>query len=468
MTDKIVERHLEDSERRVGEAAATTITSSSSFTSSGTYPGYPKSVSELARKSQVYGREKLVHSFKQSELYSWLTFTVGIFYGIPAVQLVLHHNYSLTESGDQDLCYYNFLCTVPSFNLTNFNNILSNSYYLICGCLFMILTWNRQRQYYNFLDQMAERPSPEDSELSSMQLAQEASQYGIPQHYGLFYGMGIALIMEGFFSSFYHVCPSPENFQFDTTFMYLMAVLSFLKVYQFRHADITANAYKTLLGIGILIFFEALGIFYGETVYWVIVLTLYFLLTVFLIGILYHPGEWTFRSRLLTQLGISASSRMKRKRTPCQLSIPKHHGILIGILIALNLGMLIYGAVAQSGISSYILNVFLGNLMAYVAYYVGMKIYFKEKFTVSVYIYTALTMGCLVVALYYYTRGITDSTLSPAESRNGNRECIVFDIYDSHDIWHMFSAMGLFFCFMLLHNLDDGLFFTPRTEIKVF
>ncbi len=431
-------------------------------------PWYPKSVAELSKKTSGYGEEVVVHSFKQSELYSWLTLTMGLFYGIPALQLVLNHNFNLTDSGDQDICFYNFLCTIPSFNFTNFNNILSNSYYLICGVLFIILTWNRQRQYNNFLRQMAESPPPEDCHLSSMQLAVEASKYGIPQHFGLFYGMGLALIGEGFFSSFYHVCPSKENFQFDTTFMYIMATLSYLKVFQFRHPDITASAYKTFLGIGVVIFIEAIGIFYGTTAYWATTLTIYFLLMASLIGILYHPGQWTFERSLINRFGDSAKTRLKDKRPDFSFKIPKEHAILIVLLILVNLVLLVCGAAVQPNTSSFILNIFIGNLLAYVAYYAGMKIYHKEKLTISVYIWAILTAISVVIALYYYTRGITDSTLTPAESRNGNRECILFDMYDSHDVWHMFSAMGLFFVYMLLLNLDDGVFFTPRSEIKVF
>ena len=37
---------------------------------------------------------------------------------------------------------------------------------------------------------------------------------GIPQHFGLFYAMGLALIMEGIMSACYHVCPNYSNFQF--------------------------------------------------------------------------------------------------------------------------------------------------------------------------------------------------------------------------------------------------------------
>ena len=53
---------------------------------------------------------------------------------------------------------------------------------------------------------------------------------GIPEQYGIFYGLGLALIAEGFMSATYHICPTKESFQFDTTFMYLIAILLFLKV----------------------------------------------------------------------------------------------------------------------------------------------------------------------------------------------------------------------------------------------
>lgn len=41
-----------------------------------------------------------------------------------------------------------------------------------------------------------------------------SQEYGIPKHFGLFYAMGIALMMEGILSACYHVCPNYSNFQF--------------------------------------------------------------------------------------------------------------------------------------------------------------------------------------------------------------------------------------------------------------
>ena len=62
----------------------------------------------------------------------------------------------------------------------------------------------------------------------------QQQQEGIPEQYGIFFALGLALVMEGVLSGSYHICPTKVNFQFDTTFMYVIGVLLFLKFYQFR------------------------------------------------------------------------------------------------------------------------------------------------------------------------------------------------------------------------------------------
>ena len=41
-----------------------------------------------------------------------------------------------------------------------------------------------------------------------------AQFYGIPQHFGLCYSMGTALMVEGVLSACYHICPTHANYQF--------------------------------------------------------------------------------------------------------------------------------------------------------------------------------------------------------------------------------------------------------------
>ena len=107
------------------------------------------------------------------------------------------------------------------------------------------------------------------------------------------------LIILGFLSSCYHVCPTEENFQFDTTFMYCISVLVFLKVcraslslssfcfivclwkiqllqvYQFRHHDVTSTAHLVFLVIALALIFEVVGIFTSSVFFWVLFIFFY-------------------------------------------------------------------------------------------------------------------------------------------------------------------------------------------------
>ena len=109
--------------------------------------------------------------------------------------------------------------------------------------------------------------------------------------------MGLALIMEGILSGCYHVCPSHNNFQvnsfannvclcclhfcflfqFDTAFMYTIALLILLKIYQTRHPDINANAYSAFGALAFIIFIGSIGVLHATWYFWVRILNLDFI-----------------------------------------------------------------------------------------------------------------------------------------------------------------------------------------------
>jgi len=49
-----------------------------------------------------------------------------------------------------------------------------------------------------------------------------------------------------------------------------------------------------------------------------------------------------------------------------------------------------------------------------------------------------------------------------------NQPCVLFNYFDSHDVWHFLSAIGIFLLLILLYVLDKGLEDTPRSDIRVF
>lgn len=47
-------------------------------------------------------------------------------------------------SGNQDLCYYNFLCANPGVFLNDFNHVFSNIGYILIGILYVVIVIYRQ------------------------------------------------------------------------------------------------------------------------------------------------------------------------------------------------------------------------------------------------------------------------------------------------------------------------------------
>ena len=72
---------------------------------------------------------------------------MGISYAIPALQLVLKYQDETEETGNQDICYYNFQCSFPLGGLTGFNHFLSNIGYVGFGLTFLIITKYKSWKY---------------------------------------------------------------------------------------------------------------------------------------------------------------------------------------------------------------------------------------------------------------------------------------------------------------------------------
>ena len=407
----------------------------------------PKSFS--VRKAKAYNS-------KRSSQYTWLIIIVGIYYTLPVVQLVFLYQTMSTEGGNKDLCYYNFECQFPWWGVQDFGNIFSNVGYVILGLVFLTIVWYRSLNYKQFKQRLEE--------------LNIRSKYGITEQFGIYTALGIALVLEGVLSASYHICPTEQNFQFDTTFMYFIAVLLFLKVYQFRHPNGGQHAVHVFVLLGCALIMEALGYFIQSVAFTVVFILLYsILLSTFLYPIYWEGNSPPFR-RALTLFSTGCIHLCKNPKDLKDLSWNFISIVVINFLMALAIFLM----QNPEGASMYLLAIFIVNMILYFCYYVSRKIYlykWKNELNESIswisWLYLFLANSTALPSLYFFMTVERTTSVSPAQSRSLNAPCSI-GIYDYHDIWHFLSAAGLFFLYLFILTLEDGNMETKRNKIKVF
>ncbi|XP_074534839.1 SID1 transmembrane family member 2 isoform X2 [Halichoeres trimaculatus] len=402
-------------------------------------------VSDLARK------DKRVLS-KKYQIYFWNIATIAVFYALPVIQLVITYQTVVNVTGNQDICFYNFLCAHPLGALSAFNNILSNLGYVMLGLLFLLIVLKRDIVHNRALVR---------NDLNALEC-------GIPKHFGLYYAMGTALMMEGLLSACYHVCPNYTNFQFDTSFMYMIAGLCMLKLYQKRHPDINASAYTAYACLAAVIFFSVLGVVFGKgnTVFWIIFSVIHILATLLLSTQLYYMGRWRLDSGVLRRIVYIVYTDCIR-----QCSGPMYIDRMVLLVMGniVNWSLAAYGLIERpNDFASYLLAIAICNLLLYFAFYIIMKLRSGERIqclALVCILFTAVVWG---FALYFFFQGLSTWQKTPAESREHNRDCILLSFFDDHDIWHFLSSIAMFGSFLVLLTMDDDLDSVQRDKIFVF
>ncbi|XP_026221658.1 SID1 transmembrane family member 2 isoform X3 [Anabas testudineus] len=402
-------------------------------------------VSDLARK------DKRVLS-KKYQIYFWNIATIAVFYALPVIQLVITYQTVVNVTGNQDICYYNFLCAHPLGALSAFNNILSNLGYVLLGLLFLLIVLKRDIVHNRAL----------------VRNSLNALECGIPKHFGLFYAMGTALMMEGLLSACYHVCPNYTNFQFDTSFMYMIAGLCMLKLYQKRHPDINASAYTAYACLAMVIFFSVLGVVFGKgnAAFWIVFSVIHILATLLLSIQLYYMGRWRLDSGILRRMVYIVYTDCIR-----QCSGPMYIDRMVLLVMGniVNWSLAAYGLIERpNDFASYLLAIAICNLLLYFAFYIIMKLRSGERIQCLALVYILFTAVVWGFALYFFFQGLSTWQKTPAESREHNRDCILLSFFDDHDIWHFLSSIAMFGSFLVLLTMDDDLDTVQRDKIYVF
>lgn len=371
---------------------------------------------------------------KDRQKLFWIGLTlIGLYYISSSLEFV----YFQEEIG-QDLCYFNKKCQHPLGQIKSFNNVLSNIFYIFLGITFILIV-----KFFNpCVDNMK----------------------GLHKDPSLYYAVGVALILEGFCSAVYHICPSKLNFQFDTTFMFIGSLLMFIALYQKRHQDKIPNAFKTYVFMWLIIIVNALALADFnkgvEIICWIIADILIFYTLVLASINIYYSSDWSIDLDLPKKM-INGLKNMHAYQYPKL--------ILVCSINLYTIIMIIY-AQASSYISftNWLLSLFVVNMVIYFMYYLVCKIYYQEYIKPYVMILLIINMVIIMTSLLFFTNAVTNKSMTHQESDALNKPCTLFDYWDYHDIWHILSAIGLFMFVVIVYVIDFDLDDLDRHEIHRF
>ena len=326
---------------------------------------------------------KCATTYRKNDLYLGNLLLISIFYSIAVLQLAFQTAYEQKKSGNNDICYFNSLCQNPLWKMLDFNHFLSNLGYVMFGFLFAVLVYLRRRRYDQFQEQNSVDQKLEIFNEKQAALKELEHKHGIPLQYGIYYSLAGALAMEGLMSGSYHICPTTISFQFDTTFMYLISILIYIKMYQNRHPDISANSVTAYTVLGSALILEALSLYYSNAYFWIVFCLIYMTTLVCWVGNIYqqlleknrHTHKPLF-VRVFSLLGNETHKYFKKLRGMKGLKI-RSFLVFLSLTVVLNLAMCIYFAIhaasKEKGASNYLLLMFMSNMGIYVIYYIVMK-----------------------------------------------------------------------------------------------
>ena len=131
------------------------------------------------------------------------------------------------------------------------NHVLSNVGYMFLGLLFCLITYVKENVTIRRKLKSIGVETDKGFWSGILDLRQELARAkrspsytcrGTCASYSLFYTMGMTLFMIGVMSACYHLCPTNVNFQFDTTYMYLLAIFMAINLFKSRHPDLSPDA----------------------------------------------------------------------------------------------------------------------------------------------------------------------------------------------------------------------------------
>ena len=377
--------------------------------------------------SQEGGMEeccKVVWSwFKRGpKTYSYITGVAGFVLMIGAGQFVFANWHLMIQEGDRDTCYYNDFCyRVSKYDDIPFNLMISNLAYMIHGLILAISVMYMEAKLFSRYRNSNDLP---------------------PQYaFSMGYAFAWALFFEGCFSLVYHLCPTKLTFQFDTGFMFVIAGLIVVLLY---------NGIEMKENSGERGFVDAANFF------------LYFLVPLYIFnyfGTLSHsetelvnaPAFFTFVVIwwifITFWTGWKLFPDFSCSRSYIKENLCKCICFFVSFVLPFIVSWVSSSNIPQAFLIICILEGAIAIIGNALCNWKKIKWAKCEESACNVciqvaYIVLMVILWC-VAGWIFAKKATTDKTLSPKKSRDYNQECIILNFFDAHDLWHILSSHAL-------------------------
>ena len=179
------------------------------------------------------------HWFSSSpKTYSYITGIVCIMLMLSAFQFVLENWYMMIKEGDRDNCYYNDFCYRVLYYDIPFNLMIGNLTYIVHGLILVMWVLIMETKVNLRLDGRAaihhlEGVIPELELFTTIMQGETVEEKEMKKRYcfSIGYAFSWGLVFEGLFSTLHHFCPSGFIFQLNSVFVFIMAGLTVLLLY---------------------------------------------------------------------------------------------------------------------------------------------------------------------------------------------------------------------------------------------
>jgi dsRNA-gated channel SID-1 len=369
--------------------------------------------------------------------YWFVLIIVGLVAMVPAGMWVI--GTMMDDQSTMERCHRNHLCQrnlhwFGFVQLDGFNHVVSNVAYLFVAAFLAV--------YIYWFERVRRRSS--------------SYKYSLQSDKNLFYAISVSIALAGLFSAIYHFCPTQENFQLDSMFMFFLSGTCYVSLYRKRHGIFIIRPLNFFMIFTCIVLFNGWGVYLrwndSMILFWVVFIPVFLLASVFgSMRLYYYKHTYRYIMGVIAENIATCSFKPRRRARFIHLSLVNFFNWFV-VLSCVSIG---YDTAIMFLLLSF------GDYVMYLCYYIVMKMHYSrdypaEKPRFYIYILFLLFVGCIGWAGYYFLDDTSEKSLPLHVSREFNRSCDFLSV-DRHDLWHILTAFIVMFMALILYHVDDGM-----------